>query len=45
MKNVKNEKLGKLRQRNRDIYAAIEWLEKNREKFRGHIYEPMFLLV
>ena len=46
MKNVKKEKLNKLRQRNvENAYLAIDWLEKNRNLFKGVVYEPMFLLV
>ena len=45
MKNVREEKLNKLRERARDAYQAIEWLNKNRAHFKGQVFEPMFLLV
>lgn len=45
MKNVKQEKLNKLLQRSKDVSSAINWLEKNRNNFKGHVYEPMFLNV
>ena len=45
MKNVRDEKLKKLRQKAPDTYQAIEWLSKNRAKFKGQVFEPMFLLV
>ena len=46
MKNVRNEKLNKLRTRGvRDVLLAIDWLEKNRGKFKGKIFDPMFLQV
>nr|QNH68114.1 structural maintenance of chromosomes protein 5 [Brachionus koreanus] len=43
MKNVKQEKLNKLLQRSKDVSSAINWLEKNRNSFKGQVYEPMFL--
>lgn len=45
MKNVREEKLSKLRERNKDTYAAIQWVERNRANFNGTVYEPMFLQV
>lgn len=45
LKNVREEKLNKLRQRNKDAYSAIQWLEQNRSKFKGKVFEPIFLLV
>lgn len=45
MKNVREEKLSKLRERAKDIYAAIQWVDKNKQNFRGVVYEPMFLQV
>ena len=47
MKNVRKEKLTKLKQNRgvEDAFRAIEWLDKNREMFKGIVYEPMFLLV
>lgn len=45
MKNVREEKLSKLRERNKDTYAAIQWIDRNRDQFRGTVYEPMFLQV
>jgi hypothetical protein len=45
LKNVREEKLNKLRQRNKDAFSAIQWLEQNRSKFKGKVFEPIFLLV
>lgn len=45
MKNVRKEKLDKLRQASRDVYTAIDWVEKNKANFKGVVYEPMFLMV
>jgi hypothetical protein len=46
MKNVREGKLTKLRERNgHDIYAAIQWLERNKDKLKHNYYEPMFLSV
>jgi chromosome segregation ATPase len=45
IKNVRQEKLNKLRQSNRDVYAAIDWLDKNKGRFREKFYEPLFLQV
>lgn len=45
LKNVREEKLSKLRERVKDVYAAVQWLDKNKQNFKGAFYEPMFLLV
>lgn len=45
MKNVRREKINKLRQRAKDVSSAIEWLEKNRDQFKGQVFEPLFLNV
>lgn len=45
MKNVREEKMSKLRERLKDIYAAIQWVQKNKQNFHSNVYEPMFLLV
>ena len=45
LQNVRFEKLRKLRTHFNDAFTAIEWLEQNRNKFHGKIYEPMILLV
>ncbi len=45
MKNIKNERLNKLRTRARDVYTAYQWLDTNRDKFKGEVYDPLCLLV
>jgi chromosome segregation ATPase len=46
MKNVRQEKLNKMRQANlTQQIAAIEWLDRNRATLKGKAYEPMFLLI
>lgn len=45
LKSVREEKLGKLKNGFNHSYKAIEWLNANRDKFQGEVYEPMFLLI
>ncbi|XP_048383273.1 structural maintenance of chromosomes protein 5 isoform X2 [Stegostoma tigrinum] len=40
MMHIKEENL---RNRFRDTYNAVLWLRQNRNRFRGHIYEPIML--
>lgn len=45
MRNVREEKLAKLKEGFPQAHKALEWLDKNRKQFRGHVYDPMFLLI
>ena len=45
LKSVREEKLTKLKNGHNHSYKAIEWLDLNKEKFHGQVYEPMFLLI
>jgi hypothetical protein len=45
MNNVREEKLKKLRQDHPQTSSAVNWLNNNRDKFKGKVYEPMFLDV
>ncbi|KAI7793130.1 structural maintenance of chromosomes protein 5 isoform X1 [Triplophysa rosa] len=42
MMRMKEEKL---RTRFRDTYTALMWLRKNRNRFKGNVYEPMMLVI
>lgn len=43
LEDMMNFKEAKLRDRFKDTYNAVLWLRENRDKFRGHIYEPIML--
>ncbi|XP_059830738.1 structural maintenance of chromosomes protein 5 [Hypanus sabinus] len=43
LEDMMNFKEAKLRDRFRDTYNAVLWLRENKNKFRGHIYEPIML--
>ena len=46
MRNIREEKLQKLRTRNAiHVHSAISWIEQNKSRFKGKVYEPMFFLV
>ena len=47
IKNIKEDKINKLRSHGRlnDVLKAIDWLTNNKHKFKGEVYEPMFLSV
>lgn len=48
MNNIKEEKMRKLRDAGdkcRNTFMALQWIEKNRNKFKGKVYEPMFFLI
>ncbi|KAA0703712.1 Structural maintenance of chromosomes protein 5 [Triplophysa tibetana] len=42
MMRIKEEKL---RTRFRDTYTALMWLRKNKNRFKGNVYEPMMLVI
>ena len=35
----------KLSQVDKDAFDAVQWLNNNRDKFKGHVYEPIMLQV
>ncbi|XP_072114208.1 structural maintenance of chromosomes protein 5 [Mobula birostris] len=43
LEDMMNFKEAKLRDRFRDTYNAVLWLRDNKNKFHGHIYEPIML--
>ncbi|KAI9286759.1 P-loop containing nucleoside triphosphate hydrolase protein [Umbelopsis sp. AD052] len=43
LQNVRKQRLEKLREKDLDTYKAVQWLEKNRERFTGNVYEPILL--
>lgn len=45
LENVKQQRLQILQGRDKDAYAAIMWLRKNKNLFRNPIYEPIMLEV
>lgn len=45
MKNVRDEKMRKLRERANHAHAATEWLDNNRQQFKGKVFEPMVLNI
>jgi hypothetical protein len=46
MRNIREEKMQKLRTRNAvQVHSAISWIEQNKSRFKGKVYEPMFFLV
>uniref|UniRef100_A0AAQ5XQH7 Structural maintenance of chromosomes protein 5 n=1 Tax=Amphiprion ocellaris TaxID=80972 RepID=A0AAQ5XQH7_AMPOC len=45
MNNMMNAKEEKLRGRHKDTHAALQWLRKNKQVFKGHVHEPMMLVI
>jgi len=43
LQNVRKQRLEKLREKDLDTYKAVQWLEKNRDRFTGNVYEPILL--
>ena len=43
--DIGNRRLNKLNQVDKQAYDAVQWLNNNRNKFRGRVYEPIMLQV
>lgn len=43
--DIGNRRLNKLNQVDKQAYDAVQWLNNNRDKFRGRVYEPIMLQV
>ncbi|KAG4305107.1 hypothetical protein PORY_001277 [Pneumocystis oryctolagi] len=43
--NIREQRLQWLRQNDRDVYDAVIWLSNNRNKFKDHVYGPVYLEV
>lgn len=43
LENVKQQRLEWLRRMDKHAYSAVQWLRKNKELFKGPVYEPMLL--
>lgn len=42
---MRKQRLEKLRERDPDTFKAVQWLEKNRDKFTGQVHEPVLLAM
>jgi chromosome segregation ATPase len=45
LQNVRKQRLEKLKEKDLDTFKAVQWLEENRDKFMGPVYEPMLLEI
>lgn len=45
IENVKAKRLEVLRRRSEDAFKAVQWLERNRDKFSSNVYDPMLLNI
>ncbi|XP_072306194.1 structural maintenance of chromosomes protein 5 [Eucyclogobius newberryi] len=45
MNNMMNAKEEKLRNRHKDTFAALLWFREHKEMFKGHVHEPMMLVI
>ena len=45
MQNVRNQRLSLLQRIDRHTHDAVIWLERNRNMFKQHIFEPILLNV
>lgn len=43
--DMRKQRLEKVRQRNRDVYEAVIWLQENQHRFKQPILEPIMLQV
>ncbi|EMR11466.1 hypothetical protein PNEG_00481 [Pneumocystis murina B123] len=43
--NVREQRLQWLKQNDRDVFDAVIWLSNNRNKFKDHVYEPVYLEI
>lgn len=43
LQDVRTQRLEKLREKDPDTYKAVQWLESNRSRFRGSVYDPILL--
>ncbi|KAG2181344.1 hypothetical protein INT43_008927 [Umbelopsis isabellina] len=45
LQSVRKQRLEKLREKDPDTFKAVQWLEKNRDKFTGPVHEPVLLAM
>ena len=45
MNDLGNRRLEELRRTDKDAYNAVNWLQGNKDKFDGTIYEPIMMQV
>nr|XP_039258386.1 structural maintenance of chromosomes protein 5-like [Styela clava] len=45
LNNLSNRRLEWLKMMNKDMYEAVEWFRKNKQNFKGNVYEPIMLLL
>lgn len=45
LQNVRKQRLEKLKEKDLDTFKAVQWLEENRDRFTGPVYEPMLLEI
>ncbi|KAG5440223.1 hypothetical protein PCANB_001793 [Pneumocystis canis] len=43
--NIREQRLQWLKQNDRDVFDAVTWLSNNRNKFKDHVYEPVYLEI
>lgn len=43
--NIREQRLQWLKQNDRDVYDAVIWLSNNRNKFKDHVYDPVYLEI